>query len=79
MASTLVSGDPLPTLSPCAPDMPTLPSLSFLGSSICKAGDLSLTPGRGKEMATHSSILGWRIPWADEPGGLQPMGPWSRT
>jgi len=24
-----------------------------------------------KEMATHSSILGWRIPWAEEPGGLQ--------
>ena len=27
-----------------------------------------------KEMATHSSILAWRIPWADEPGGLQSMG-----
>ena len=27
-----------------------------------------------KEMATHSSILAWRIPWAEEPGGLQPMG-----
>ena len=25
-------------------------------------------------MATHSSILGWRIPWTEEPGGLQPMG-----
>ena len=23
-----------------------------------------------KEMATHSSILAWEIPWADEPGGL---------
>ena len=23
------------------------------------------------EMATHSSILAWRIPWAEEPGGLQ--------
>ena len=23
-----------------------------------------------KEMATHSSILGWRIPWTEEPGGL---------
>ena len=28
-----------------------------------------------KEMATHSSILAWRIPWTDEPGGLQSMGP----
>ena len=28
----------------------------------------------GKEMATHSSILAWRIPWTEEPGGLQSMG-----
>ena len=28
-----------------------------------------------KEMATHSSILAWEIPWAEEPGGLQSMGP----
>ena len=27
-----------------------------------------------KEMATHSSILAWRIPWTEEPGGLQPTG-----
>ena len=27
-----------------------------------------------EEMATHSSILAWRIPWREEPGGLQPMG-----
>ena len=27
-----------------------------------------------KEMATHSSILAWRIPWAEEPGGLQSVG-----
>ena len=27
-----------------------------------------------KEMATHSSILAWRIPWTEEPGRLQPMG-----
>ena len=27
-----------------------------------------------KEMATHSSILAWRIPWMEEPGGLQSMG-----
>ena len=25
-------------------------------------------------MAIHSSILAWRIPWSEEPGGLQPMG-----
>ena len=27
-----------------------------------------------KGMATHSSILAWRIPWTEEPGGLQVMG-----
>ena len=27
-----------------------------------------------KEMATHSSILAWEIPWVEEPGGLQFMG-----
>ena len=27
-----------------------------------------------KEMATHSSILAWKIPWTGEPGGLQSMG-----
>ena len=27
-----------------------------------------------KEMATHSSILAWKIPWTEEPGGLQCMG-----
>ena len=27
-----------------------------------------------KEMATHSGILAWRIPWTEKPGGLQSMG-----
>ena len=27
-----------------------------------------------EEMATHSSILAWRVPWTEEPGRLQPMG-----
>ena len=27
-----------------------------------------------KGMATHSSVLAWRIPWIEEPGGLQSMG-----
>ena len=31
-----------------------------------------------KEMATHSSTLAWRIPWTDEPGGLQSRG-WKET
>ena len=27
-----------------------------------------------KQIATHSSVLAWRIPWTEEPGGLQSMG-----
>ena len=42
------------------------------------AGDVGSIPGSGtspeKEMATHSSILAWEIPWTEEPGGLQSMG-----
>ena len=45
------------------------------------AGDLrgmDSIPGSGdpleEGMATHSSILAWRIPWTEEPGGLQSMG-----
>ena len=32
-----------------------------------------------EEMATHSSTLAWKIPWTEKPGGLQSMGPQSRT
>ena len=28
----------------------------------------------GEDTATHSSILAWRTPWTEEPGGLQPIG-----
>ena len=28
-----------------------------------------------EEMATHSSILAWKTPWSEEPGGLQSTGP----
>ena len=31
-------------------------------------------PALEKEMATHSSVLAWRIPWMEEPGGPQSMG-----
>ena len=40
----------------------------------------TLVPSLGREdplqkgMATHSSVLAWRIPWAEEPGGLQSIG-----
>ena len=29
-------------------------------------------------MAPHSSTFAWKVPWTEEPGGLQPMGRWSR-
>ena len=42
------------------------------------AGDLGLAPesrnSPGEGNATHSSILAWRIPCSEEPGGLQSMG-----
>ena len=45
--------------------------------SACKAEDLGLIPGwedpLEKGTATHSSILTWRIPWTEEPGGLKSM------
>ena len=46
--------------------------------SACNVGDLGSIPGQEdpleKGMATHSSVLAWRIPWTEEPGGLQSMG-----
>ena len=42
--------------------------------SSCNAGDLGWEDPLEKEMATHSSILAWRIPWTEEPGGPQSMG-----
>ena len=53
-------------------------ALAAPGSSVVKnpptnAGDLSSIPGLGrsleKELATHSSILAWKIPWTEEPDG----------
>ena len=46
--------------------------------SACSAEDPGLIPGLGdpleEEMATCSSILSWKIPWTEEPDGLQSMG-----
>ena len=38
-----------------------------------EVGSLGLEDPLEKEMATHSSILAWKIPWTEEPGGLQSM------
>ena len=49
----------------------------------CNAGHLGSIPGLEdpleKAMAPHSSTLAWKIPWMEEPGGLQSMGSRSRT
>ena len=37
-------------------------------------GDASLIPGLEDSLVTHYSILAWRIPWTEEPDGLQSMG-----
>ena len=46
--------------------------------SACNAGDLGLIAGLGrsleKGMTAHSGMLAWRIPWTEEPDGLQSMG-----
>ena len=47
-------------------------------NSPANAGDLGSIPGSPedaleKEMATHSSILAWRIPWTEEPGGTEEL------
>ena len=52
---------------------------TFPGGSVEKnppanAGDLGSEGPLEEEMATHSSILAWEIPWTGEPGGLQSMG-----
>ena len=54
------------------------PGHSGSKETTCNAGDPGSIPGSGdpleKAMATHSSILTWKIPWTEEPGGLQSMG-----
>ena len=57
--------------------------IGFSGGSVIKnpsinAEDMGSNPGSerspGEEMATHSSILAWKITWTEEPHGLQSMG-----
>ena len=64
----------------------TLEILSIKLKNYCSAGNPSSTPTLGrspdpleKSLATHSSILAWRIPWTEEPGGLQSMVSKCRT
>ena len=49
------------------------PGGSDCKESACNVGDLGWADPLEEGMATHSSILAWRIPWTEEPGGLQSM------
>ena len=55
-----------------------IPSGSVVKNLPASAGDTGAIPGQKdpleKEMATHSSILAWDVPWTEEPGRLQSMG-----
>ena len=52
---------------------------SMVKNPPANAGDLGLVSGSGRsgeeKMAAHSTILAWKIPWTEEPGGLQSVGP----
>ena len=53
--------------------------MGFLGGSVVKnlpanAGGMGWEDPLEKEMATHTTILAWEIPWAEEPGELWSMG-----
>ena len=50
------------------------PRSSVGKESVCNAGDPGQKETLEKEIATHSSILAWIIPWIEEPGRLQSMG-----
>ena len=72
-------GDAVQPSHPLSPHFPpALPDISDGEESACNAGDLGSSLGQKdpleKGMATHSSIIAWRIPWTEEPGRLQSMG-----
>ena len=60
---------------PVAQSVKNVPAVK---ETACNEADPVSIPGLGrspeKEMAIHSSILAWRIPWTEEPRGLQSIG-----
>ena len=67
-------------LEQCVANKPRIYGFNDFGGSVskefpCKAGDRDSIPGLGrlpgKETATRSSVLAWRIPWTEESGRLQ--------
>ena len=53
---------------------PPTPSLAVTILLSVSMNLITLVPHMEKAMATHSSTLAWKIPWIEEPGGLQSMG-----
>ena len=55
-----------------------LKNVTSVQETACSARDLGSIPGLGRspveEMANHSSIPAWEIPWTEDLGGLQTMG-----
>ena len=61
------------------PQKQGFPGSTGVNNVPANAGDLGnkgSIPGSGRssEMATHFSMLAWKIPWTEKPGGLQSMG-----
>ena len=60
--------------SPVAQRLKNLPTMQEMRQEELQILSLDQEDAPGKEMATHSSIFAWKIPWTEEPGGLQSMG-----
>ena len=69
MLGLFVTVCPLPWASLVAQSVKNLPAVQETGVQ-----SLGQEDALEKEMATHSSILAWKISWTQEPGGLQSMG-----
>ena len=69
--SRLISSDPFLCFNFFITHLIGLPGGSVDKDSACNAEDQGSIPSLEKKMATHSSILAWRIPWTEKPGGLE--------
>ena len=78
LSNHLILGCPLGILGVNYSHFTVFPGGSDGKASACNVGDQVWFLGREdpleKEMATYSSTLAWRIPWTEDPGGLQSTG-----
>ena len=68
----IICGEGNPHRPPTSPVAQTVKRLPTMGETWVRSPGLE--DPLEEEMATHSNILAWRIPWTEEPGGLQSMG-----